>query len=60
MKQKLNRWLRYHAPHIPSFLPKDWRGRYYAWKYIEMPPRPLTPEEIRHGQELWKRRQAAR
>lgn len=51
----MNRWLRYHAPHIPNWLPKGWRGRYYAWKYIEVPPRPLTEEEVAYAQELWER-----
>lgn len=51
----MKRWFRYHAPHIPRWLPKGWRGRYYAWKYIEVPPRPLTDEEVAYGQELWER-----
>ncbi len=54
----MSKWLRQHAPHLPSWLPKDWRGRYYAWKYIMMPPRPLTEAEIAHGQELWERIQS--
>lgn len=60
MKRRINRWLRFHAPHLPSFLPKDWLGRYYAWKYIEIPPRPLTPEQLEYGAQLWKDIQSKR
>ena len=34
LRQQINRWLRFHAPYLPKWLPKDWLGRYYAWKFI--------------------------
>ena len=52
MRQQINRWLRFHAPYLPKWLPKGWRGRYYAWKFITHVQPAMS--EITYGEHLWE------
>lgn len=45
--------------HLPAFLPMGWRDRYLVWRWIDR-NRPLTPEQLEYGAQLWEEIKARR